>query len=97
MLKERSHKRTPTLSAATITADGRTIDCCVRDLSAGGAKLRVADGSAVPQEFQLFLKDSAEIRRAKVRWRRPTEVGIAFVHDRRVFGRRSSPAKDGTA
>ena len=90
MLK-RTHERTRTLIPAQITRSGRVLDCVVRDLSAGGARLRVADGGAVPQEFELFLKQTGEYRPARVRWRRPTEVGIAFMHERRSFGRRATP------
>lgn len=90
MLRPRSHKRTPTLVAATIIANGGIIDCCVRDLSSGGAKLKVADASLVPKEFQLVLKDTGEVRRAAIKWRRPSEIGVAFMQERRTFGRRST-------
>ena len=91
-MRKRLHERTSALTPAVITGNGLTIDCCVRDLSPGGAKLRVADAASIPQEFQLLLKGATQTRRAKVRWRRRTEVGVAFLNDRRVFGRRIDPS-----
>ena len=90
MQKKRSHPRAPTLLNATISVNGKAISCCVRELSSGGAKLRIGD-VILPNEFQLVLKDTGEVRRAQVRWRRRTEIGIAFVKERRVFGRRAAP------
>jgi hypothetical protein len=90
-MRSRSHERKPTLIPARIIADGRSMDCAVRDVSPGGARLRVADPSGVAPEFQLVLEQAGELRRAKVRWRRGQYVGVAFLEDRRVFGRRVTP------
>ena len=89
-MQKRLHERASAFTPAVITGNGQSIDCCVRDLSVAGAKLRVADATSIPQEFQLLLKGATQTRRAKVRWRRRGEVGVVFVADRRMFGRRSS-------
>ena len=91
MTHRRSEERIPTLAPAQITRAGRVIDCVVKDISAKGARLRVPDGGAVPQQFELLLKHSGEYRPAHVRWRRPTEVGVSFIPERRAFGRRATP------
>lgn len=90
-MRTRTHNRQVTLLPARIIADGRSMDCAVRDVSPGGARLRVADPGAVPSEFQLVFQQNGEFRRAKVRWRRAGYVGVAFLEDRRVFGRRMAP------
>lgn len=87
----RAEERTRTSVAAQITQAGRIIDCVVRDMSSKGARLRVPDAGAVPQMFELLLKTSGETRPARVRWRKDKEVGIAFVAERRGFGRRQTP------
>ena len=97
MVMRRAEERTPTLAAAQITRAGRVIDCVVRDISAKGARLRVPDGGAVPQQFELLLKQTGEYRPANVRWRRPNEVGVSFMPERRSFGRRGVPPKVQTA
>jgi two-component system cell cycle response regulator len=90
-MRPRSHDRKATLLPARIISDGRSMECAVRDVSAGGARLRVAEPGAVPAEFQLIFQQTGEFRRAKVRWRRGQYVGVAFLEDRRVFGRRLTP------
>ena len=89
MEKKRSQPRIATRLNATITVNGKAVPCCVRDLSPRGAKLRIGD-VVLPNEFQITLKDTGEIRRAQVRWRRRAELGVAFVPERRVFGRRAT-------
>jgi hypothetical protein len=67
------------------------MDCVVRDISATGARLRVPDSRAVPEQFELLLKQTGEYRPAFVRWRRKGEVGVSFQPERRAFGRRPEP------
>ena len=92
----RSEDRTRTLLPAQITGAGRVIECVLKDVSAKGARLRVPDASAVPDRFELFLKQTGEFRPATVRWRRVTEVGVSFVPERRAFGRRAKAPPFGT-
>jgi hypothetical protein len=91
-MSKRSEERAPVLVPAQITGSGRAIDCVVRDISPKGARLRVPDAGAVPQQFELHLKATNEFRPAHVRWRRTREVGVSFLPERRAFGRRSIPA-----
>jgi hypothetical protein len=92
MQKKRSHPRTRTTSNAVITTHDRAISCSVRDLSPGGARLSVRDTiNLIPREFELVMKSTRETYRAQVRWQRGIEIGVAFVQDRRGFGRRTGP------
>ncbi|MEO3385552.1 PilZ domain-containing protein [Mesorhizobium sp. CAU 1741] len=50
----------------------------VRNLSNGGALLKFGDASAVPSRFDLTIAGESEARKARVCWRRQTEVGVAF-------------------
>jgi hypothetical protein len=88
-VKKRAADRIPTLAPAQITRAGRVIDCVVKDISATGARLRVPDAGAVPQQFELLIKGTGEYRPAHVRWRRKAEVGVSFMPERRAFGRRA--------
>jgi|tagenome__1003787_1003787.scaffolds.fasta_scaffold20285911_2 hypothetical protein len=90
-MRNRSHDRKATLIPARIVVDGRSVECAVRDVSPGGARLRVSDAGVLPSEFQLVFQQTGEFRRAKVRWRRGQYIGVAFHEDRRVFGRRVTP------
>ncbi|MCJ2049014.1 PilZ domain-containing protein [Methylobacterium sp. J-070] len=54
------------------------IDCRLRDVSLGGAKIRVSDADTVPACFDLFVPCRGEIRRAVVAWRAGAMVGVVF-------------------
>jgi hypothetical protein len=55
------------------------LECVVRNVSSGGAKLRFGgDTIPVPSRFDVMVGEGAAWRPAEVRWRSVTEVGIAF-------------------
>src|SRR5947209_7203468 len=54
--------------------------CVVVDISAGGAKLKIAAPEELPETFTLILSWGARTtRRCLVRWRSQTEVGVQFI------------------
>ena len=55
-----------------------TMDCLVRDLSDGGAKLQISDSVAIPDRFDLYIAKKDETRRARMQWRTGDEIGVAF-------------------
>lgn len=55
-----------------------TLDCLIRDLSEGGAKLKMSDSVALPDRFDLYIVKKDETRRAKLQWRAGDEIGVAF-------------------
>ena len=57
-----------------------TMDCIIRDLSDGGARLEISDSVAIPSSFDLYIPKKDETRRASVHWRTAEQVGVAF-HD----------------
>ena len=92
MQKKRSHPRKEARANGVIATADRSIPCSVRDYSAGGARLSVRDTiNLIPREFELLIKSTGETHRAQVRWQRGIEIGVAFVQDRRGFGRRTNP------
>ena len=62
---------------AQIDRDGERgpLSCIIWDISANGAKLTVADGQNIPDEFTLLLR-----RRCRVVRRYEGQVGVQFVH-----------------
>lgn len=67
------------LAGAIAGRDGQVARACVvRDLSATGAHLAVDEPSGAPDEVALSLGPGGEVRRARVVWRGPSTVGIAF-------------------
>lgn len=52
--------------------------CTVRDISASGAALDVADAARVPDHFTLVMEMESAGRTCAVIWRRERQVGVAF-------------------
>lgn len=55
-----------------------TLSCTVRDISDTGARLRVAQGQAVPSQFDLIIDADGFEAPCSVAWRRGEEVGVTF-------------------
>ncbi|CAN1721676.1 PilZ domain-containing protein [Hyphomicrobium sp. 1Nfss2.1] len=71
-----------------IFADGlRLLDCTIRDMSANGAKLLIANTVGLPDTFYLYEKSSGMIYPAAIAWRQPNSIGVEFkgpassIHD----------------
>ncbi len=75
--RQQIRKRT-FLGAKILINDRRSvIDCLVKDMSDGGARLSLDAVAAVPDDFELSLADGREFH-CKVRWRRINAIGISF-------------------
>ncbi|WP_457107171.1 PilZ domain-containing protein [Methylobacterium sp. P5_C11] len=59
-------------------AGGGAIDCTVRNVSEGGARLRVVSVIGVPDAFVLTYGIASQRRPVRVTWRSETELGVAF-------------------
>jgi len=55
------------------------IDCAIRDISSLGARLRVDDYFAAPEEFELLLLPTRIRRRVRTRWQRGNDIGVEFM------------------
>ena len=54
------------------------IDCIVRDVSLGGAKIRVPVTAMLSDGFDLFIPCRNETRRVWIAWRAGATIGIGF-------------------
>ena len=81
MAEARHAERARALLGAQIYLNNRqsTIECQIRNISATGAKLVIADTIAVPEEFELNIPQKGRLLNARVIWRTPKETGIVFV------------------
>jgi hypothetical protein len=57
---------------------GTTMDCVVRNISAYGAKVVIADAFRLPDEFNLKVPHHDQTHRAKVIWRRGDNAGLGL-------------------
>ena len=55
------------------------IDCLIRDISAGGAKLIFSQTASIPDVVELFIPQKDQTLRAHVQWRSGEEAGVSFV------------------
>jgi hypothetical protein len=80
MQERRRGARIPIFKAAQlITSDRRkVIGCTVRDLSAGGACIDVADAKGIPHFLSLSFDWLHTLRPCEVRWRSGSRIGLAF-------------------
>jgi hypothetical protein len=81
MLDRRREHRGRTYLGGKIAFNNRwcTIDCLVRNMSEGGAKLEFAEPVQVPGELDLIIPMKGDSRRVQVVWRRAKTLGITFV------------------
>ncbi|MFI0846405.1 PilZ domain-containing protein [Mesorhizobium sp. IMUNJ 23232] len=55
-----------------------SFECVVRNVSDSGARLTFGDTSAIPSQFDLLISGEDHARRATVRWRTMTALGVSF-------------------
>ncbi len=69
------------LGAKLVYGDGAfTVDCLVRDVSLTGARVKLPEGQAVPDQVYLVEIRSGIAYEARVAWKRHPEIGLEFVH-----------------
>ena len=78
--ENRLQPRRNTLIVATAVFDnGRTrLDCLIRNLSEGGAKLEFATVRGIPQSFDLLVPGHRP-HHCRVAWRALKELGVQFL------------------
>jgi hypothetical protein len=75
--KRKAARRT-VLKTGRIRFGKTTENCTVRDMSATGASIEVADAMNVPDHFSLVLEMESAARKCEVMWRRERQLGVKF-------------------
>ena len=77
----RRSERLKSLLRARIIFNGgnSTIDCLIRNVSAHGMRLELAESLSVPGEFDLEVPHKGRTYRAQLVWRGDGMIGVAFV------------------
>jgi PilZ domain len=55
------------------------IDCLIRDMSDGGARLQFSDAISIPDTFELYIPQKEQTLRAAVVRRHGMNVGVSFI------------------
>ena len=56
-----------------------SIDCTVKNISAGGAKLEISSVLSLPSEFDLEVPQKGRTYRARLTWRDANFIGVQFI------------------
>ena len=79
---ERRHARRPVDRVAKIfIADGEGMPCRIRDVSKGGAKIRIAWTAWLPDTFDLQDSFTQVRRQVRLVWREANCVGVCFTDE----------------
>jgi hypothetical protein len=80
MANHRSTPRYRTLLKGRVIFPNKqsTMDCVVRDLSEGGARLHIGHHDTVPDHFSLYVPLKETTYQVTVRWRQNEDVGVMF-------------------
>jgi PilZ domain len=71
-------RRTALRSARIVAKDGTTVECRLRNISEGGARLELAGPQLLPHTFELHIGDLPP-RLCNLRWAKDNLVGVQFV------------------
>ena len=73
------HRQRTLKAAKIILTDWTTMDCVVRDISKGGARIALGDAFSLPQEFRLLLVSTNTIVPVQLLWQRGQTAGLGFT------------------
>ncbi len=79
MIEKRTAPRHRVLKHGTLAFNGGGgVDCMVRNISSGGARLDVANPMRLPQSFTLVIQTDQLMRHCRPVWCDDTRIGVAF-------------------
>jgi hypothetical protein len=81
MTEARRSDRLKSLLRARIIFNGgsSTIECLIRNISAHGMRLELAESLSVPGEFDLEVPHKGRTYRTRLVWRGSGMIGVAYV------------------
>ena len=79
--ERRAHPRHRVLKRvkAVFNANGSVVDCVMRDISEGGARLACGQATHLPDTFILVFPAEREMRDVRVAWRSLHHLGVEFL------------------
>ena len=79
MIEKRTTPRQKVLKHGTLAfGGGGGVECMVRNISQGGARLDVANPSGLPQSFTLLIETDQFMHRCRPVWCSENRLGVAF-------------------
>jgi PilZ domain-containing protein len=79
MPESRNYPRMRVLKGAKIIlGTSSVLDCVVRDLTNGGARVKIPNAVDLPEEFAITFDGGRTCRPCRVAWRTLNETGLEF-------------------
>jgi hypothetical protein len=79
MIEKRAEPRHRVLKRGTLAfSGGGGLDCTVRNISSGGARIDIANPVGVPDRFTLVIESDRFMRRCHAVWSNEQRIGLAF-------------------
>jgi hypothetical protein len=79
MIEKRAVPRHRVLKHGTLAfGGGGGVDCMVRNISSGGARVDIANPVGVPPTFTLVIEVDQFMRRCRAVWSNDNRIGVAF-------------------
>jgi len=79
MIEKRVEPRHRVLKRGTLAfSGGGGLDCTVRNISASGARIDIANPVGVPVSFMLVIEADQFMRRCRAVWSHEQRIGVAF-------------------
>ena len=72
----REPRKQTAIKARIETADGRSTDCMIRDVSATGARLGLIPSFALPATFKLIFGNNGKCFDVQLSWRKESYAGV---------------------
>ncbi|MEM9262858.1 MAG: PilZ domain-containing protein [Pseudomonadota bacterium] len=60
------------------------VDCVIRDMSDGGARIRLEEARPLPATMRLTLTDTAQTRLCRLAWQQARNAGLEFWDAKRT-------------
>ena len=83
--ERRRYIRTNVLKSAKIVlGTSSMLDCTVRDLTNGGARVKIQNAVDLPDVIAITFDGGRTCRPCRVIWRTPSETGVEFLEQKRA-------------
>lgn len=76
--RQSARRRTYLAGRASYVKPVSSDECLVRDCSLGGARIVFSGATAIPDAFDLAIRDSGETRSVRVVWRDGLQAGVVY-------------------
>lgn len=77
--KRQDRRRRTLKEGKIILSEWTTLDCVIRDLSSGGAHLRLGGLTSLPPSFRLLIVDEKTVTPVDLLWQRGLSAGVALT------------------